>query len=151
MIVDQDTISEALDRWRSETINISSPRVYLKNRWCRDLIAIGIGNKNKVVPLLIAEIGRDSNRIPLLLHAITGQDPTKREHRGHWKAQGRDWKEWWAKQLASGELPFCEERPAFAVHCRIHQCGTLYCGRCKKGWCLECGDSPHRKGRKSEG
>lgn len=150
MIIDPDFIPRALDRWRQETINISSPRTYMKNNWCRFLIYIGTENKNEVVPILISEIDRNPDRVSLILRAVTKEDPTKRKSRGDWKKLGEDWKSWWADRLRKPELPLCEERPAFAVHCRTHQCGTLYCGRCKKGWCLECGDSPHKKGRKSE-
>lgn len=102
MEVDPDFIPGALDAWRSETRNVSSPRSYMRHRLCLFLIALGRQNKSEFIPLVIAEIDRNPERIHLILRAVTKKDPTKRASRGDWLKLGNDWKEWFKKEQIRG-------------------------------------------------
>ena len=89
-------ISWALKEWRRETIHIASPRVYLENQWCKFILSQGWD----AVPVLIHEIKRDPSRLAILLHMITGEDPTKRTSLGDFWKMGREWQSWWKRRTS---------------------------------------------------
>lgn len=89
----QDVVGTFLrlrEQWRAETLLIASPQTRILNPHYQRIIGLG----PQVVPMLLAEMGRDPDCWHWALTAITGVNPIPPESKGDLAAVARAWIEW---------------------------------------------------------
>src|SRR5436190_2078602 len=88
------TLKQQFDKlaetWRKDCMWISSMDQLSEHPAYQQIIAMG----QDVVPILLEEMQNSPDHWSMALHAITGADPLKDEHRGKLKLMAQDWVEW---------------------------------------------------------
>jgi hypothetical protein len=78
------------ESWRTGTQWFSSLDDIAAHPAYRQIIAMG----RDVLPILLEEMRLRPDHWSMALHAITGENPVKDEHRGNVKLMAQDWVDW---------------------------------------------------------
>jgi hypothetical protein len=94
----EELFRELADRWRAETLYLSSSTDIAMHPAYQRIIGLGPA----VIPLILAELARQPDRWFWALHALTGVDPVLPSDRGKLPAMTQAWLRWGRE---NGHLP----------------------------------------------
>ncbi|MGL6097590.1 MAG: hypothetical protein ACRC7O_17550 [Fimbriiglobus sp.] len=85
-----DTFRRLADRWRADTVYLSSPTDIAMHPAYQQIIGLG----PQVLPLILAELEREPGQWFWALTALTGEDPVPPADRGRVPAMAAAWLRW---------------------------------------------------------
>ncbi|MBI1830609.1 MAG: hypothetical protein HYR84_04060 [Planctomycetes bacterium] len=86
----QERFRQLVDQWRAEIMWTSSIQKMCMHPAYQQIIGLG----PDAIPLLLAQMQHDPDHWSWALHAITGENPVREEHRGDIDLMAQDWVEW---------------------------------------------------------
>ncbi|MBI9039083.1 MAG: hypothetical protein JEY97_13190 [Bacteroidales bacterium] len=81
------------DRWKSDTLFVSSSTVMISNSAYKEIISLG----SLAIPWIIRELQKANDHWFFALEKITGENPIKTENIGKVEKMKEDWIEWASK------------------------------------------------------